>query len=200
MSQQLVHRIFCSAASVVMLGVVCSLPSRALAPAFHAITANLMLSTGSASAFGLQAAADSGRYRDPHGRYSLDVPDGWKAEFQGNSGALQLSSGASWAMLLAGGGSVPIDVNHQVTQQIQAQFKDFQLLNEGDLQINGRASHGSTLTGINPKGERVSVLVLSINAGSGRFLTVISSSPNDLAKAVNATIVKMAQSIQFTGE
>ena len=98
------------------------------------------------------------------------------------------------------GGSEPRDVNHQVTQQIQAQFTGFQLLNEGDLQVSGHPSHGTTATGINPKGERVSVLVLSINAGSGHFLTVISSSPNDQAKAVNATVMQMAQSIRFAGE
>jgi hypothetical protein len=138
-----------------------------------------------------------GRYQDPHGRYSLTVPQGWTAEQQAQSDALQVSSGPSWAMLITGGGSVPGDVNHQVTQQIQAQFKDFQLLNEGDVQVNGHPSHGTTATGINPKGERVSVLVLSIDAGSGHFLTIISSSPNDQAKAVNATIMQMAQSIQF---
>jgi hypothetical protein len=44
------------------------------------------------------------------------------------------------------------------------------------------------------------VLVLSINAGSGHFLTVISSSPNDQAKTVNATVMQMAQSIRFAGE
>jgi hypothetical protein len=58
----------------------------------------------------------------------------------------------------------------------------------------------TTATGVNPKGERVSVFVLSINAGSGHFLTVISSSPNELAKAVNATVMQMAKSIRFAGE
>jgi hypothetical protein len=103
-------------------------------------------------------------------------------------------------MVIAGNGSVPSDVNQQVTQQIQAQFTGFQLLNEGDLQVNGHPSHGTTATGMNPKGERVSILVLSISAGAGHFLTVISSSPNDQAKTINATVMQMAQSIRFAGE
>jgi len=102
-------------------------------------------------------------------------------------------------MIVAGGGE-PREVNHQVTQQIQSQFTGFQLLNEGELKINGHPSHGTNATGMNPKGERVSVLVLTIGAGNGHFLTVISSSPNDQAKAANATIMKMAQSIRFAGE
>jgi hypothetical protein len=146
------------------------------------------------------APSGSGMYRDPWGRYSLAVPDGWSAEPQAKSGALQLSSGPNWAMLLTGSGGEPREVNHQITQQIQAQFTDFQLLNEGELQVNGHPSHGTNATGVNPKGERVSVLVLSISAGSGHFLTVISSSPNDQAKTVNATIMQMAQSIRFGGK
>ncbi len=142
----------------------------------------------------------SGTYRDPGGRYSLTVPGGWSAEPQAKTGALQLSSGPNWAMLLAGSGGEPREVNHQLIQQIQAQFTGFQLLNEGELKVNGHPSHGTNATGINPKGERVSVLVLTISAGNGHFLTVISSSPNDQAKTVNATIMQMAQSIRFAGE
>jgi|GEM_PF-4853114 len=146
------------------------------------------------------AKSGPGIYRDPYGRYSLTVPDGWTAEPQTGSGALQLSSGPSWAMFVTGGGSVPRDVSHQITQQIQAQFTGFQLLNEGDLQINGHASHGITATGVNPKGARVSVLVLSINVGSGHFLSMISSAPIDQARTVNGTIMQIAQSIRFGGK
>ena len=103
-------------------------------------------------------------------------------------------------MILLSSGSQPRDVNHQITQQIQAQYTGFQLLNEGDLQVNGHAAHGSTFTGVNPKGMRVSVLVVSINAASGHFLTVVSSAPNDQAKSVNDTVMQLAQSIRFAGE
>lgn len=146
------------------------------------------------------AQSSSQLYRDPYGRYSLSLPDAWRAEPQASSGALQLSSGPSWAMLVTGGGSDPRDVNHQLTQQIHAQFTDFQMLNEGDFQINGHASHGTNATGMNPKGERVSILVLSINAGNGHMLSMISSTPNDQAKAINATLMQIAQSIRFGGK
>jgi hypothetical protein len=148
------------------------------------------------------ASSGSGRYRDPQGRYSLAVPAGWAVTPPADAGAgnVQLSFGPSWAMLLLSSGSQPRDVNRQITQQIQAQYTGFQLLNEGDLQVNGHPAHGSTFTGVNPKGMRVSVLVISINAGSGHFLTVVSSAPNDQAKSVNDTVMQMAQSIRFAGE
>jgi hypothetical protein len=148
------------------------------------------------------ANSGSGRYRDPQGRYSLAVPGGWAVTppADAGSGNVQLSFGPSWAMLLLSSGSQPRDVNHQITQQIQAQYTGFQLLNEGDLQVNGHPAHGSTFTGVNPKGMRVSVLVISINAGSGHFLTVVSSASNDQAKSINDTVMQMAQSIRFAGE
>jgi hypothetical protein len=148
------------------------------------------------------ANSASGMYRDPQGRYSLTVPAGWAVTppADAGSGTVQLSSGPSWAMLLPTGGSQPLDVNHEITHQIQAQFTGFQLLNEGDFQVNGHPAHGSTGTGINPKGMRVSVLIVSINAGSGHFLTVVSSAPNDQAKNINDTVMQLAQSIRFAGE
>lgn len=148
------------------------------------------------------ANSGSGIYRDPQGRYSLTVPAGWGVTPPADAGAatVQLSSGPSWAMLLPTGGVQPRDVNHEMIRQIQAQFTGFKLLNEGDLQVNGHPAHGSTATGINPKGLRVSILVLSINAGSGHFLTVVSSTPNGQAKDLNSTVMQMAQSIRFAGE
>jgi hypothetical protein len=148
------------------------------------------------------ANSGSGMYRDPQGRYSLAVPAGWAVTPPADaaSGNVQLSFGPSWAMLLLSGGSQPRDVNHEITHQIQAQYTGFQLLNEGDLQVNGHPAHGSTATGVNPKGVRVSVLIVSINAGSGHFVTVVSSAPNDQAKDINNTVLQMAQSIRFAGE
>jgi hypothetical protein len=170
-------------------------------PAFDSMEHSLkQLAMNGAQAQSAAAPPSPDAFHDPQGRYSLAVPDGWTAAPQADSGTLQLSSGPNWAMVIAGNGSVPSDVNQQVTQQIQAQFTGFQLLNEGDLQVNGHPSHGTTATGMNPKGERVSILVLSISAGAGHFLTVISSSPNDQAKTINATVMQMAQSIRFAGE
>jgi len=150
------------------------------------------------------ASANSGAgvYRDPQSRFSLAVPPGWSVTppADAGSGNVQLSFGTSWAMTLLTSGSIPRDVNHQITQQIQAQYTGFQLLNEGDLQVNGHPAHGSNGTGVNPKGVRASVLILSISAGSGHFLTVVSSSPNDQAKAINDVVMQMAQTIRFAGE
>jgi len=145
-----------------------------------------------------QGGGGSGMYHDPQGRFSLAVPDGWNTA--SDNGNLTLSSGASWVSVATGTGAQPSDVNHNIVKQIEAQYKQFQTLNEGDFQNNGHAAHGTNATGINPKGERVSVLVLSIGAGGGNYLILISSSPNDQAKQNNGTVMQIAQSVRFSGE
>jgi len=91
-------------------------------------------------------------------------------------------------------------MSHQIVQQMQAQYKQFQILNEGDFKSNGHPAHGTNATGINPKGERVSVLVVSINASGTNYLTIISSAPNTQAKEINGTVMQIAQSVRFAGE
>lgn len=140
----------------------------------------------------------SNAYHDPQGRFSLAVPAGWNTA--SDNGNVTLSSGASWVSVATSTGAKPADVNHQIVQQIQAQYKNFQLLNEGDFQSNGHAAHGTNATGVNPKGARVSVLVVSISAGSGNYLVLISSAPNDQAQQINGTVMQIAQSVKFAGE
>jgi len=137
-------------------------------------------------------------YHDPQGRYSLSVPGGWNTA--SDNGNLTLSSGASWVTVAPGNGAQPADANHQLIQQMQAQFKQFKVLNDGDFQSNGHPAHGTNATGINPKGERVSLLLVSIGAGNGNYLALISSTPNDQAKQFNGTVMKLAQSVTFGGQ
>ncbi|HEY1902474.1 MAG TPA: hypothetical protein VGG56_08605 [Terracidiphilus sp.] len=139
-----------------------------------------------------------GRYSDPQGRYSLAVPPGWNTA--NDNGNLTLSSGASWVTVATGTGAQPSDVNQKIVQQIQAQYKDFKVLNQGDFQNNGHAAHGTNATGVNPKRARVSVLVVSISAGGGNYLVLISSAPNDQAQQINGTVMQIAQSVKFAGE
>ncbi len=140
----------------------------------------------------------SGSYHDPQGRYSLAVPDGWNTA--SDNGNLTLSSGASWVSVATSTGAQPSDVNHQIVQQIQAQYKDFKILGEGDFKNNGHPAHGANATGINPKGARVAVSVMAISAGNGNYLVLISSAPSDQAQQFSGTVMQIAQSVRFAGE
>lgn len=144
--------------------------------------------------------AGVGGFKDPQGRYTLTPPPGWNTAVDGNAGTATFSQGGSWATVATGSGAEPAAANHQIVLQIQAQYKDFKILNEGDFQNNGHPAHGTNATGINPKGVRVSVLVVSIAAGSSNYLSVISSAPNDQAQQINGVIMQMVNSVRFGGE
>jgi hypothetical protein len=144
--------------------------------------------------------AGGGGFHDPQGRYALTPPSGWNTAVDGNAGTATFSQGGSWATVATGSGAEPAAANHQIVQQIQAQYKDFKILNEGDFQNNGHPAHGTNATGINPKGVRVSVLVVSIGAGSSNYLSIISSAPNDQAQQINGVIMQMVNSVRFAGE
>jgi hypothetical protein len=174
----------------------------AVAPAFSSMERSVQFLQGATAAPTPAGNSAAGTYRDPQGRYSLAVPAGWSVTPPPDAGTgnVQLSSGPNWLMLLLSSGAQPGDINHQVTQQIQAQYTGFHLLNEGDFQVRGHPAHGSNATGMNPKGIRVSVLVMTISAGGGHFVTVVSNAPNEQAKEVNDTVTQVANSIRFAGE
>ena len=153
---------------------------------------------GGGGQFAAPEGSGSTVYSDPQGRYSLAIPPGWNTA--SDNGSLTLSSGESWVTVATGSGAQPGDVNRQIVGQIQAQYKSFQVLNEGDFQNNGHPAHGTNATGINAKGVRVSVLVLSIGAGSGNYLILISSAPDAQVQQINGTVMQIAQSVKFAGE
>jgi hypothetical protein len=144
--------------------------------------------------------AGGGSFHDPKGRYSLTPPSGWNTAVDGNAGTATFSQGGSWATVATASGAQPAAANQKIVQQIQAQYKDFKILNEGDFQNNGHPAHGTNATGINPKGVRVSVLVVSIGAGGSNYVSIISSAPNDQAQQINGVIMQMVNSVRFAGE
>jgi hypothetical protein len=147
---------------------------------------------------GGQMGGGGNTFRDPMGRYSFGVPQGWNVK--SDNGTTTVSSGDSWATFIAGNGDSPGPVAQNLSQQITSQYKQVQVLNQGDTQVNNHPAHGINLTGIDPKGARVSVLVVSIDAGSGHILTVISSAPNQQAQQINGMIMNMVNSVRFAGE
>ncbi|MGD0730313.1 MAG: hypothetical protein ABR956_03550 [Terracidiphilus sp.] len=153
-------------------------------------------SGGAGGQFPTPTISGPGLYRDPQGRYSVKIPAGWKATSDA-SGTAQLTRSSSSAKIIATGGNKPLEVNHQIIQQTQGAYKAFQLQNEGDLEIGGHAAHGSNSSAINQDGVQVSVLVVTISAGGGNFLTIVSSSPNAQAKEINSQVMEMAKSVQF---
>jgi hypothetical protein len=154
----------------------------------------------------MNVRTNSKGYRDEQGRYSLAVPEGWTARPETDgSGTLQLSRGQAWATvtLMTGtgeGSSRPVEIAHAILQDLQSDYQQPQLLDEGDFRSNGHEAHGANATGIDKRGRRVSVTVVSVQARGLDFLSVVSSAPNDQAEEINGQVMQMVKSIRFGGE
>jgi hypothetical protein len=150
--------------------------------------------------------ANANMYHDNQGRYSLLVPDGWTARPESDgSGTLQLKRGSAWATvaLMTGtgeGSSRPMDIAHGILQELKPDYREPQLLDEGDFENNGHAAYGANATGIDRKGARVTVTVVSIQARGLDFLSLVSSAPSDQAHEINDQVMQMVKSIRFHGE
>lgn len=153
---------------------------------------------------GTGAPATSSTYRDNQGRYSLTVPEGWTATPESDgSGTLQLVRGSAWATVAltsADDSSQPADLNRAILQDLKPRYKHTALVNESGFTANGHPAFETDGSGIDSKGVRVSVMVVSIQAHGLDFLSVVASAPNHEAKETSDQMMRMLQSIRFGGQ
>ena len=120
------------------------------------------------------AGAAASTYRDPQGRFQIPVPPGWTAD-QAGDGA-RISRGSSYAnVLVAGGASSPSALVQQIAQQVGTQWKNFQMVQNGQWNLGGLPAEFGVYTGTNPKG---SPALLRIVATSG-FVLLMSVPQSD---------------------
>ncbi|HEX3810187.1 MAG TPA: hypothetical protein VHW02_10870 [Rhizomicrobium sp.] len=143
-----------------------------------------------------QSAANT--YRDPQGRFSAPVPDGWNAS--DSNGTAQLSSGADWIMLIPSGATQPDQGATEVVHQMQSQFQSLNQAGSGRPKINGHDAVYVVFQGVNPKGEQVAVMVAGIQAPGNHVLVFVSSAPQSEINAVSPKFLQVMNGIRFAGE
>jgi membrane-associated protease RseP (regulator of RpoE activity) len=120
------------------------------------------------------AGAAASMYRDPQGRFQISVPPGWTADMAGDGA--RISRGSAYAnVLVAGGASSPSALVQQIAQQVGTQWKNFQMVQNGQWNLGGLPAEFRVYTGTNPKGLPA---LLRIVATSG-FVLLMSVPQND---------------------
>jgi len=145
-------------------------------------------------------ADSSGVYRDPGGRFSVNVPAGWSATPQGENGAegVEFAHASSWVMIGPfGDAHDPIDVVEQLISQSQARYQGFKMGDHGTTQVNGHNAAWAFCGGRNEKGKLVALRLAGLAAPAGHFLAVFASIPSDQIGAEDQAIEKMFMSISF---
>lgn len=139
-------------------------------------------------------------YRDPNGRFSVGVPQGWSATPEGENGdhGVLIRKGSSWAII------GPYDnvrstagVVNGLASEFQPDYRDFQLGDSGSLTVNGHDAAYGAYAGINSQGEHVGLRFAGIAAPGGHFLAMAASIPHNDIPAVDPVMKDVFMSISF---
>src|ERR1700722_15922446 len=146
-----------------------------------------------------ESASAQTNYRDPQGRYSVVIPDGWN--LQSNNGRVQLSSGPSYAAFSTGSGiAQPVQVVNFLAGQFQKQYQNFRMSSQNTFKAGSRDAAFGIFFGTNGKGEDVVLELVGISAGGGRYLAIIASAPRASIKEASQSFSQIVQSVQIGGQ
>jgi hypothetical protein len=149
------------------------------------------------------AAGGDQMYRDPGGRFTVSVPQGWALAPQGPNGAagVQITQGLSWMMIGPFGGTKgPGDVVDSLQKQFAGTYKNFAQTSHNPFQLNGREASLGMYTGVNPKGTPVSLVIIGVAGPRQTQFAIFSSVPQGDNAAVSNAMTSILNSIQFLGD
>lgn len=157
----------------------------------HPILATLLL-----AAAPLVAQAQS-IYSDPAGRYTLQVPSGWKVEPQG--GGVSLLKGPAYASVLtAGGRGAPKGMVEALAQRVSSQWQRFTGTSSGDAQFGGKPGAYAWFTGVNPRGTEAVLKIVATVDGETGYVLMISAPRSDFA-TYKGDLEQIEASFRVTG-
>ncbi|HSV61096.1 MAG TPA: hypothetical protein VLJ19_19570 [Variovorax sp.] len=141
----------------------------------HPILATLLL-----AAAPLVAAHAQSIYSDPAGRYTLQVPSGWKVEPQG--GGVSLLKGPAYASVLtAGGRGAPKGMVEALAQRVSSQWQHFTGTSAGDAQLGGKPGAYAWFTGVNPRGTEGVLKIAATVDGEIGYAMLMSAPRSEFA-------------------
>lgn len=140
------------------------------------------------------------QYHDPRGRFNLTIPPGWQVA--GDADQLRITQGSTWAVFTTStNGGQPMDVDQALARQMQPQYQRFAVLNQGAYQTANfhHPAAGITLSTVKDGKETV-MLIVTQGAGSGHYLTMISSTPNPGGGPMNGQLNNIFETVRFGQE
>jgi hypothetical protein len=113
-------------------------------------------------------------FHDPSGRFTMQLPAGWKS-VQMNADAVQWSSGAAYVTALVLPGNDADLMVKAVGQQTAKQWKGFAEASGGPMQLAGREGRYATYRGTNPMGTEAYLELMAVNHEGNTYLLMISA-------------------------
>jgi hypothetical protein len=124
-------------------------------------------------------------YRDPQGRFTLQIPQGWSTT-QMNNDAVQFSRGAAYVTMLVLPGTDPAMVIGSIGDATGKQWKNFAEARRGTATFGGQTGQYVTYSGVNPMGSDSYLQLLDMTDGSLTYLLMTSAPKADFTKLKSA--------------
>jgi hypothetical protein len=116
----------------------------------------------------------SDTYRDPDGRFTVRIPQGWQAQRMG-ADQMMIARGAAYVQIVTGQGfGTPQQTVQTLVQQIAPQWSQVQPGPATATVVGGRPGFYHTLSGLNPKGVPSRLFVSAAPMGQGSIATITS--------------------------
>ena len=125
-------------------------------------------------------------FRDPHGKYTLDVPKGWTAMAMDGGDAIVTSQSAYVRVVNVPGGGKDIDVVKRTISQVGAQWQNFKQTSSDSATLSGQRGIGVFFTGVNPKGVAAIMRIVAAPFGEDAFMLIMSAPNADFVKVQDA--------------
>ncbi|HLM99488.1 MAG TPA: hypothetical protein VK335_09420 [Bryobacteraceae bacterium] len=135
-------------------------------------------------------------FNDPQGRFTLQLPAGWRAVTL-NPDCIQISNGGAYLTVIVSGGDPGLAMD-AVAHQFGRQWHGFEQISSSEVLLAGRPAKSMTYAGINPQGAAASLSLIGMNDSSRTYLIMTSTTKVEFAHA-SRTLDQIEQSFHING-
>jgi len=135
-------------------------------------------------------------FNDPQGRFTLQLPAGWRAVTL-NPDCFQISNGGAYLSVIVSGGDPGMAMD-AIAHQFSGQWRGFEQISNSGVLLAGRPATSVTYAGTNPQGAAASLNLIGMSDGSRTYLIMTSATKVELARTGRA-LDQIEQSFHIIG-
>ncbi len=123
-------------------------------------------------------------FHDPQGRFSVQLPVGWRAVAL-NPDCVQISNGGAYLTVTVSGGDPGMAMD-AVAHQFSGQWRGFTKMSSSEVLLAGRPATSVTYAGTNPKGAAATLKLIGMSDGDRTYLIMTSATEDELGRSGRA--------------
>jgi len=136
-------------------------------------------------------------FSDPQGRFTVQVPPGWRA-VPLNADCIQIANGGAYLTVIVTGGDPGMAMD-AIVHQFSGQWHGFAKVRGSDVQLAGHAAASVTYAGTNPQGAGANLKLIGMSDGGRTYLLMISATKAEFQRSSSA-LDQIEQSFQVKAD